>query len=417
LLAAATALLSGEALADDNDNDNDDDDDDDEEEEEEEEAEGENEDELLAAASALLIETATVHEEEGEGEAVEEEEEEEEDGKDEIETKAPTAASAVALAASRFSASAAAPPPPAAPASAAPAAAAPSAAAVDAEGEGTLTKPKLADETGEGTLTKPKLERPKEATADPWLVREYVRQLITPEVNEASAKLLSELQRLQERAHLKDPVKAAMRKRYVCGLREVIRSLKTNKARALLVAHNIEKIESEEGLDQLIAELVQLCDMKLEWVYDEQTKRSSQQLVERDGHVPIVFCFTRRTLARCLKRSAKASCVAVLSHDGASDLFHACMREADAARKRYEALTNAPDARLIASDGLCWPPSSGTRRSPTRIRRTASASDASSTSRSGARPNRSRTTSSCYTRSRASGWTKRMAGEGCDNLR
>jgi selenocysteine insertion sequence-binding protein 2 len=288
---------------------------------------------------------------------------------------------------------------------------------VDAEGEGTLTKPKLADETGEGTLTKPKLERPKEATADPWLVREYVRQLITPEVNEASAKLLSELQRLQERAHLKDPVKAAMRKRYVCGLREVIRSLKTNKARALLVAHNIEKIESEEGLDQLIAELVQLCDMKLEWVYDEQTKRSSQQLVERDGHVPIVFCFTRRTLARCLKRSAKASCVAVLSHDGASDLFHACMREADAARKRYEALTNAPDARLIASDGLCWPPSSGTRRSPTRIRRTASASDASSTSRSGVRPNRSRTTSSCSTRSRASGWTKRMAGEGCDNRR
>ena len=120
----------------------------------------------------------------------------------------------------------------------------------------------------------------------------------------------------------------------------------------LLVAHNIEKIESEEGLDQLIAELVQLCDMKLEWVYDEQTKRSSQQLVERDGQVPIIFCFTRRTLARCLKRSAKASCVAVLSHDGASDLFHACMREADAARKRYEALTNAPDARLIASDSL-----------------------------------------------------------------
>ena len=33
--------------------------------------------------------------------------------------------------------------------------------------------------------------------------------------------------------------------------------------------------------------------------------------------------------------------MAVLSHDGASDLFHACMREADAARKRYEALTNA----------------------------------------------------------------------------
>ena len=48
----------------------------------------------------------------------------------------------------------------------------------------------------------------------------------------------------QERAHLKDPVKSAMRKRYVCGMREVLRSLKTNKARALVVAHNIEKIEA-----------------------------------------------------------------------------------------------------------------------------------------------------------------------------
>lgn len=129
--------------------------------------------------------------------------------------------------------------------------------------------------------------------------------------------------------------------RYVCGLREVLRSLKTNKAKALIVAHNIEKIESEAGLDQIIAELVQLCDMKLEWVYDEDTKRSSQQLVERDGHVPIVFAFTRRHLSRCLKRSAKTSCVAVLSHDGASDLFHVAMRVADAARKQYEALTNA----------------------------------------------------------------------------
>ncbi|KAL3896900.1 MAG: hypothetical protein SGPRY_013171, partial [Prymnesium sp.] len=42
------------------------------------------------------------------------------------------------------------------------------------------------------------LVRPKEASADPRLVREYVSQLILPEVNDATGALLSELQRQQE---------------------------------------------------------------------------------------------------------------------------------------------------------------------------------------------------------------------------
>ena len=46
------------------------------------------------------------------------------------------------------------------------------------------------------------------------------------------------------------------------------------------------------------------------------------------------FAFTRRHLSRCLKRSAKTSCVAVLSHDGASDLFHVAMRVADVVMER-----------------------------------------------------------------------------------
>ena len=100
-------------------------------------------------------------------------------------------------------------------------------------------------ENSEGA--KKRLMRPTEATADPLLIREYCHQVITPEVSDATSALLVELQRLQERAHLKDAVKAAMRKRYVCGLREVQRALQRDKAKALIVAHNIEVIESENG--------------------------------------------------------------------------------------------------------------------------------------------------------------------------
>ena len=153
--------------------------------------------------------------------------------------------------------------------------------------------------------------RPKEATADPLLVREYVHQLVSIEVQDACSPLLSELQRLQERAHLKDAVKSAMRKRYVCGLREVLRSLKTNKAKALVCAHNIEVISSEDGLDAMMAQILQLCAYRLEWVYNDSVKAASQQLVLRETPVPVVFAYTRRSLSRALKRSAKTSCVGV----------------------------------------------------------------------------------------------------------
>ena len=40
--------------------------------------------------------------------------------------------------------------------------------------------------------------------------------------------MLQELGRFQERLYLKDPLKATAKKRYLCGLREVLRALKTN---------------------------------------------------------------------------------------------------------------------------------------------------------------------------------------------
>lgn len=183
------------------------------------------------------------------------------------------------------------------------------------------------------------LVRPKEAHTDPLLVREYVHQLVSPEVNEATSALLSELQRLQERAHLKDPVKAAMRKRFVCGLREVQRALKANKAKALIVTHNVERISAEDGLDEMMMQLMRLCEHQLEWAYDESSRTSAQHMVPREVAVPIIFAFTRRSLSRALHRSAKASCCAVLSYDGVSEQFKAAVAAAERARRRFAKLS------------------------------------------------------------------------------
>ncbi|KAL3894441.1 MAG: hypothetical protein SGPRY_013808, partial [Prymnesium sp.] len=73
------------------------------------------------------------------------------------------------------------------------------------------------------------------------------------------------------------------------------------------VSHNIEKIDSEDGLDALTQQIMRMCSYSLEWVFDDSLKKSVQQQVLREEPVPIVFAFTRRALSRCLKRSAKTS--------------------------------------------------------------------------------------------------------------
>ena len=53
----------------------------------------------------------------------------------------------------------------------------------------------------------------------------------------------------QERTKLRDPLKAKMRRRVVFGLREVAKALRTKKAKALLLAPNVEAVEEQGGLD------------------------------------------------------------------------------------------------------------------------------------------------------------------------
>eukprot|EP00965_Chrysotila_dentata_P023402 775775-Pleurochrysis_carterae.AAC.1 len=172
----------------------------------------------------------------------------------------------------------------------------------------------------------------------------------------ASTPFACEFSLFQERLYLRDPNKVKLRKRYVCGLREVSRSLKTNKARAIIVAHNIERIESEAGLDDMVRQLLELCEKKQEWVYDDAEKRSTQQLVPREKHVPVIFALTRKQLSRALKRSAKTSVVSVLSFDGAEEHFQVLMKEAELAREGWRRrvapwLTSSSESGTAATVG------------------------------------------------------------------
>lgn len=74
--------------------------------------------------------------------------------------------------------------------------------------------------------------------------------MISDAINDCAQQLLSELVRFQDRQYLKDPVKAKVKRRYICGLREVTKHLKQKKLKCVIVPPNLDKIQStgREGL-------------------------------------------------------------------------------------------------------------------------------------------------------------------------
>ena len=106
------------------------------------------------------------------------------------------------------------------------------------------------------------LVRPKEAVSDPLLVREYCCQAIDDTLNAAVSALLDTLLRFQDKLHAADPIKARAKRRLVCGLRETVRSLRTGKARCVIIAHNIEQIDAEGALDDMVLEILKLSRLK-----------------------------------------------------------------------------------------------------------------------------------------------------------
>ena len=65
------------------------------------------------------------------------------------------------------------------------------------------------------------------------------------EINACVEHLLTDLVRFQDRMYLKDPIKAKAKRRYVCGLREVLKHLKLKKLRCIILPPNLDRIQSE----------------------------------------------------------------------------------------------------------------------------------------------------------------------------
>ncbi|KAM9168142.1 selenocysteine insertion sequence-binding protein 2 isoform 2-T2 [Mergus octosetaceus] len=144
--------------------------------------------------------------------------------------------------------------------------------------------------------------------------RDYCSQILSKEVDSCVTDLLKELVRFQDRMYQKDPVKAKIRRRLVMGLREVLKHLRLNRLKCVIISPNCEKIQSKGGLDETLHNIIDCaCEQ----------------------NIPFVFALNRRALGRCVNKSVPVSVVGIFSYDGAQDHFHRMVQLTEEARKAY----------------------------------------------------------------------------------
>ena len=156
----------------------------------------------------------------------------------------------------------------------------------------------------------------------------YAEQIITDELNEATKTLLSTLKRFQDRLYHTDKIKAKMRRRLLFGLREVAKSVDAQSSKVVVIAPNIEKIESEGGLDDRVRQII--ADA-------------------REKDVPVIFALTKRRIGKALGIQA-VSIVSVLDYNGADEEFKRALTLAADGRALYAKRGAVPKLDLSARE-------------------------------------------------------------------
>ena len=72
----------------------------------------------------------------------------------------------------------------------------------------------------------------------------YCSHMNDPEMEQLTCTMLSELLRFQDRVYHNEPQKYMMKRRYICGLREVLKHLKLKKLKLVIMACNLDRITS-----------------------------------------------------------------------------------------------------------------------------------------------------------------------------
>lgn len=130
----------------------------------------------------------------------------------------------------------------------------------------------------------------------------YVMQDLTYAIDKSVGLMLSRLFRLSEQQQAITQEKSSQNghRRFVFGLKEVIRRIKQNCVSCVVVAPDLESHTKEGGLDDRIREIIAFAHQK---------------------NVPVIFALSRARLGQSLGRTMPISVLGVLDIKGVKDLF------------------------------------------------------------------------------------------------
>ncbi|XP_057310445.1 calponin homology domain-containing protein DDB_G0272472-like [Hydractinia symbiolongicarpus] len=149
--------------------------------------------------------------------------------------------------------------------------------------------------------------------------REYCNHVLSKEINRITGNLLMTLQKFQDRVYHETPHKFKQKRRFVLGLREVLKHLKLKRLKAIVIAPNLERIASEGGLDDYLTSILSLCNVH---------------------GIPQIFAMNRHTLGRTVKKKAPVSVIGIFNYDGAQDIFKELMEHVHTAQETYNKKVN-----------------------------------------------------------------------------
>jgi len=134
------------------------------------------------------------------------------------------------------------------------------------------------------------------------VIREYVTQNITKELDSQVATLLLHLRKLNDRHRTiePNPTGGPMKRNYVIGIKEVFRGVRQGRVKCVIIAPDIEEIASAGGLDDRIRDILRVA-------------------YEKD--VPVIFALSRIRIGRALGKTLRMSVIAVHDTTGVNELY------------------------------------------------------------------------------------------------
>jgi len=146
--------------------------------------------------------------------------------------------------------------------------------------------------------------------------RKYCTHLLSSELDTTISLLMADLVRFQDKQHAKDPVKAKAKRRFVVGLREVAKFLKVKKVCCIILAPDIERVETEGGLDDAVSKLIN--DAKAQ-------------------EIGSVFALNRRKLGKLCLKKVPISCIGIMNYQGSDENYKSMLSLVGNLTEEYEA--------------------------------------------------------------------------------